>query len=124
VAYFVSGDTVFEANSFRKAGFARLSDYTDYEVKRLVFPYDERERILRRIISTKGSAYGWGEVFALFLRKKLGVRLFYDDTKRYICSGELVSAVYVEAGIRIVDQVTDDVDPETLFESPWLVGVE
>lgn len=123
VAYFYNGQMVFEANSFRTAGFALITDYADYEVKRLDLPLVVRERILTRIIQTTGAGYGWGEVIALLLRKKFGINVFYDDRAKYICSGELFDAAYAETGIRITGQSTDDVSPQDLWESPWLLEV-
>lgn len=124
VAYFVAGDVVFESNSFRKAGYASLEDYADYSVKRLNYQYIVRYDVLQKILSTKGAGYGWGEVLALLLRKKFGIQIYFDSPSRYICSGELASAMFKLYGIRIVDQPTDDISPQDLWDSPYLSEVK
>lgn len=123
VAYFVSSNVIFEANSFRNSGFAVLEDISEYEVKRLDLPLEVRINILSRILYTEGSVYGWGEVISLLLRKKFGIGIYYDNPKEFICSEELVAAVYAETGIRIIDQTTGDVSPEDLWSSRYLVGI-
>lgn len=122
VAYFISGNLAFEANSFRTAGVTTLDDYAEYDVKRLVFEPETRLRILNRIIATSGASYGWGEIMALGLRR-VGINVYYDDTSRYICSEELIKAVYAETGVHIVDQTTGDVSPGDLAKSPYLTEV-
>jgi hypothetical protein len=123
VAYYVDESSAFEANGFRTAGMAAISDYAEYDVKRLAFPFEVRERILKRIMLTGGSCYGWGEIISLALRLKVGIRIYYDDPSRFICSEELAAAVYMETGIRIVDQTTTDVSPADLWQSEYLIEV-
>ncbi|NOU98495.1 hypothetical protein [Paenibacillus planticolens] len=123
VAYYVDGTLLFEANANRSAGFADLSDLTEYDVKRLKLPLETRRAILNRIIATEGAGYGWGEIAALFLRLKFGINVFYDDRQRYICSEEIVRATYEETGLRIVDQITFDVSPADLWRSDYLTEV-
>lgn len=123
VAYYVGGDTVFEANSFRTAGFASLTEYEQYSVKRLVLPQDVREKIMLRIIREKGKEYGWGEILSLFFRKKFGVNVFYDNPHEYICPELLIKAVYEETGHLILNQTTGDISPADLWQSPYLEAV-
>jgi hypothetical protein len=123
VAYYVDSTSAFEANTFRTAGRAALSDYTEYDVKRLALPLDVRERILARIMATGGASYGWGEVLALGLRNYFGVNVYYDDPARYICSEEIVAAAYAETGARLVEQTTGDVSPVDLWRSHYLTEV-
>ncbi|MFC5450094.1 hypothetical protein [Paenibacillus aestuarii] len=80
--------------------------------------------MLDRIIQTKGKPYGWGEVIALLLRKRFGCPIYWDDPDAFECAEELVTAVYAETGIRIVDQSTGDVCPQDLWESAWLEDVK
>jgi hypothetical protein len=123
VCYYYRDDIVFEIDGFKEAGFEQLERYK-YKVKRLIFPKETRQRIMRRIISTEHSKYAWLEIISLFLRKALGINIFYSSKFKYICSSELVAAVYAETGIRIVpNQTTDDVSPQDLWESPYLVEV-
>jgi hypothetical protein len=126
VAYVVNVDDgiVFEANGFRKAGYAKLLDYDEYDVKRLDFPLEDRQAILQKIISTNGCSYDYGEIISLFARKKLGINLFYDDTSEFICSEELFSAVKSVKNIQILDQSTGDISPADLWESKFLVDVK
>jgi hypothetical protein len=123
VAYYVDETSAFEANTFRTAGRAALSDYLEYDVKRLLLPAETRSRILARIMATGGSAYGWGEVIALALRLKFGINVFYDDPAKYICSEEIVDAVYAEIGVHLVEQPTGDVSPADLWRSPFLTQI-
>jgi hypothetical protein len=123
VAYYVDETSAFEANTFRTAGRAALTDYTEYDVKRLDLPLETRKAILARIMATDGAAYGWGEVIALALRLKFGINVYYDDDARYICSEEIVKAVLAETGVNIVSQSTGDVSPADLWRSEYLAEV-
>lgn len=121
VAYVMnSNGVVFEANGFRQAGFANLSDYDEYDVKRLDFSLEDRKEILKQIISTQGSRYDYGEIISLFARKKLGINVYYDNPKYFICSGELESAVRKIKSINLIEQNTDDVAPSDLWECKYL----
>lgn len=124
VCYFVRDDVVFEANGNRTAGFAYISDKIEYDVKRLDFPIEVRRQILAEMIKSKGSKYNWGEIISLFLRKKCKINIFYDKKNYYICSSELFDAVEKVTGVRLLDQVTEDVSPEDLWESKYLKSVE
>jgi hypothetical protein len=124
VAYFVEENTLFEANGNRVAGYASLEDYEEYDVKRLKLPIEIRQKVLNHIVKTEGMKYNYLEIVSLFLRKKCGVHIYYDKIKYYICSSELFDAVEKETGIRLLDQVTSDVSPEDLWESPFLEEIK
>ncbi|MCY9658106.1 hypothetical protein P5G65_04940 [Paenibacillus chondroitinus] len=120
VAYFIRPGVTFEVNAFRRAGYGSINDYAEFDVKQLRFALKVRERILQQIQRTKGSPYGWGEVVALLLRKKLGIPIYYDNPVTNECAEVLVKAVRAETGVWIVEQTTGDVSPQDLWESPWL----
>ncbi|MEC0231276.1 hypothetical protein [Paenibacillus alba] len=121
VAYFISGEWAFEANSFRAAGDVSLTSYAEYSVKRLNLPNDVRERILNRILQTRGSKYGWIEALSLVAREKLGLHIYYDNPKKFICSEIIVQAVLEETGIRLTPKGA--ISPADLWQSPYLFFV-
>lgn len=124
IAYVVNGNLIFEANGLRKAGYALLSDYDSYDVKRLDFSLEDRKQILSQILSTEGSSYDYGEIISLFLRKRLKINIFYDNTKKYICSGELFQAVRRIKNIDLLDQTTEDIAPSDLWGCSYLKQVD
>lgn len=123
VAYYMGDTIAFEADRGRLAGYVDISKY-EFDVKRLDFPLDIRQKILIRMVKEQWhSKYDYGEVGALFLRDCLGINIFYDSLKRYLCSEGLYKATYEETGIRIVDQTTGDISPEDLNGSKYLLPV-
>lgn len=120
VAYFVAANTTFEVNAFRSAGYGSLDEYAEFIVKRLRFAPEVRLRILNHIRKTEGARYGWGEVIALLIRKRLGFPVYFDSPHAFECAEQLVKAVHAETELWIVAQSTGDVSPQDLFESPWL----
>jgi hypothetical protein len=123
VTYFIRSNLIFEVAAFRRAGYGLLDEYKEYDVKRLNFDYETRKRILSRIVKTENSPYGWGEVLAIFLRKKLHIPVYFDSKAGYECAEELVKAAYAETGVWIVPQTTGDISPQDLWESEYLIEV-
>lgn len=123
VAVYVGAGNVIEAQGGRTVGFQRLSFYEGcYDAYRTIKPLTEAEgtAIVNYLVSQIGGKYDYFDIFILFLRYKLKIRIPYVEAKHHFICETLAADAYESAGITL----DGNDSPGGLSESPLLYKLE
>lgn len=108
-AVYVGGNTVMEAQGFRKSGFANIGDYVgDYDIGHIDMTYIQREKFLSALSNENNLPYDWPGIFWLGVKILTGYDHKYKEHRTRYCSK------YIGWALAKADIVVNDETPESL----------
>ncbi|MFD1675398.1 hypothetical protein [Alicyclobacillus fodiniaquatilis] len=121
VAVYVGGNTIMEAQGFRRSGRANIGDYAEYyDIGHIKMTDDQRDRFLAALHDEDNLPYDWPGIWWLIVYiltcRRIGGQ--YRERRRRYCSK------YVGWALRQAGIIVNDRTPQDLADSSPTISIE